>query len=222
VVVFVGLVYLALFPAYQCYAGMKQQLDDAQSRVVTSRIVANSLGSEKTKLSQAQQDYDKYSKMFATEMRDGSNVILLGLKAASSDVQIMQITPGNIVTMPNYLELPLEIQAQGDYPNIQTFCTDIERLPNLTYVRGLTIATVPPSQNAAGGSSLVSADLKVIIFSAKTPQERIGMEAIRSWAIGRSNVFAPAGGAAGASSSVTQPAPTQPALPSYITETPGP
>lgn len=183
----VAIVYFLAIPALQNYMSMKDNLDTLQSQVTNSQIIANSLGSEKIKYDQAKLDQDKFSKLFETEMRDGSNVILLGLKAAATKVDIQSITPGDIVEKPNYLEMPLNMTAAGNYPNVQAFCTDIERLPNLSDVRVLKILATP----TASDSSTVTATIGVVIFSATSPQGRLGMEEIKKWAIGRSNLFQP-------------------------------
>lgn len=206
VAVLVALVYFAALPAFQTYQNMRSQLDALQAKVTSSRVIASSLGSEKVKYDRAKIDLEKFNKLFETEMRDGSNVILLGLKAAATKVNIQSIVPGDIVEKTNYLEMPLNITAQGNYPNMLAFCTDIERLPNLSDVRVLKILSVP----AADSSSNVTVNMDVIIFSAKTPQERLGMEEIKKWAIGRSNLFQPANGASlvpvpGASPYLTTP-----------------
>lgn len=212
IVLLVAIVYFLAIPALQNYMSMKDKLDTLQSQVVTSQIIANSLGSEKVKHDQAKLDQDKFSKLFETEMRDGSNVILLGLKAAATKVDIQSITPGDIVENPNYLEMPLNMTAAGNYPNMQAFCTDIERLPNLSDIRALKILAAP----TVSDSSNVTVTIGVVIFSATSPQGRLGMDEIKKWAIGRSNLFQPLNGglsAPGASPySATPPQPLNAAL----------
>lgn len=187
-VLLAAVVYWLLLPAYGKYQSVKAESERLQSELALARATANSYQNEKEQHEQAKLDLDKFSKLFTTEMRDGSNVILLGLKAATSKVEITSIIPGDIVENENYLELPLDITAQANYPNMLAFCTDIERLPNLTDIRILNIASVPPVNT----SSNVTVNISIIIFSASTPEEVLGLEEIRQWAIGRSNIFQPA------------------------------
>jgi hypothetical protein len=91
------------------------------------------------------------------------------------------------VEKPNYLEMPLTIAAEGNYLNMVAFCSDVELLPNLTEVRMIKVAALPENN----GASNVKVSIGLIIFSAKTPQEKLNLEEISSWAIGRSNVFQP-------------------------------
>jgi hypothetical protein len=127
-------------------------------------------------------------------------VVLLGLKSAATDVTITSITPGDIVEKPNYLELPLNITASGNYLNVVAFFTDLERLPNLTDIRMFKILAAPTVDD----DSNVTIAMSLIIFSGKTPQERLNLEEIKNWATGRSNIFEPGSGG------LTIPAPSPP------------
>ncbi|MGD0152180.1 MAG: type 4a pilus biogenesis protein PilO [Thermacetogeniaceae bacterium] len=224
----VAVVYFVVVPKVQVYLQMSAELNDLRAKVNTARSVANSLKMVKDQYNQANLDLDKYGQLFDTEMRDGSNVILLGLQAATSQVQIMSITPGDITVKPNYQELPLNITAQGDYPNIINFCADIERLPNLSEIRMFKIqgaqvssgqttnspSAAPPNSYIQGldNPGDVTISMSVIIYMANTPQEKISLEEIRKWAIGRGNIFQPASGASSLPylEILPQPVPLQP------------
>lgn len=180
-------VYWLAIPGYRQYQGMKDQSEQLQAKVAQARITANSLRSEMIQYNQTKVDLDRLSNLFENEMRDGSSVILLGLRSTTTQVDITSIIPGDIVEQPNYLEMPLTITAEGNYLNMVAFCSDIEMLPNLTDVRMIEITSLLGSN----GSSNVKVSIGMIIFSAKTPQEKLNLEEISRWAIGRSNVFQP-------------------------------
>ncbi len=209
------LVYFVVLPKAQVYLKMGSELNDLRVKVNTVRGIADSLKAVKAKYDQTSLDLDKYGQLFDTEIQDGSNVILLGLNAATSKVQIMSIAPGEIAVKPNYRELPLNITAQGDYPNIINFCADIERLPNLSGITTFKIqgAQAGSSQSAASldpnksGTNApnsyiqsltnpgdVTITMSIIVYAAKTPLEKINLDEIRTWAIGRSNIFQPVSG----------------------------
>ena len=117
-------------------------------------------------------------------------MVLLGLKSAATDVTITSITPGDITEKPNYIELPLDITASGNYLNVVSFFTDLERLSNLTDIRMFKILATPTVDDASN----VTITMSLIIFSGKTPQEQLSLEEIKNWVTGRSNIFEPAGG----------------------------
>jgi Tfp pilus assembly protein PilO len=190
VVLLMALVYFVVAPQVKAYQQSCAQLRDLQGKVGSTRITANSLRASMAAFNQAKDDLDSVTKLFDTEMRDGSDVVLLGLKSAATEVTITSITPGDIVEKPNYLELPLNITASGNYLNVVAFYTDIERLPNLTDIRMFKILAAPTTDD----DSNVTITMSVIVFSGKNPQEQLGLEEIRNWAIGRSNIFEPVGG----------------------------
>ncbi len=189
-VLIIALVYCVVVPQVKAYQQSCKQLRDLQAKVSSARITANSLRASLAAFNQAKSDLGTVGTPFDTEMRDGSDVVLLGLKSAATDVTITSVTPGDIVEKPNYLELPLNITASGNYLNVVAFFTDLERLPNLTDIRMFTILAAP----TADDDSNVTITMSLIIFSGKTPQERLNLEEIKNWAIGRLNIFEPLDG----------------------------
>ena len=189
-VLLIALVYFVVAPQVKAYQQSCARARDLQAKVNSARITANSLRASLAAFNQTKSDFDNVGKFFDTEMRDGSDVVLLGLKSAATDVTITSITPGDITEKPNYLELPLNITASGNYLNVVAFFTDLERLPNLTDIRMFKILAAPTVDDASN----VTITMSLIIFSGKTPQERLNLEEIKNWATGRSNIFEPADG----------------------------
>lgn len=183
--------YFLLSPQLKAYALAKEELADFQNKLSLAQITASTLKSESDKLEQARNDIKETGQLFSTEMRDGSDVILLGLKAANKNVEITDITPGEIKENEHSLQLPLSIMAQGDYRNMLNFCADQESLPNLSALKNIKFevtGSLPPG--------FVKASFNLVIYSAKTPQNKLQLEQIARWATGRYNIFLSTGGIA--------------------------
>ena len=231
VLIVAGLVYEFVVPQVRNYDQLCATLHAKQAQVSSDRIIANSLKTEMTTFNQTKSYLDMAGQLFDTEMRDGSSEVLLGLKTAATEVTITSLKPGLIVEKTNYLELPLEITASGNYLNVVAFYSDLERLTNLTDPRIFKIVAAP----TADDDSNVTIAMSMVIFTAKTPTERLGLEEISNWAIGRDNIFEPldgfgqvssgaqggatasggsvSGGSASGGSSTTPGLPSVPALP---------
>jgi Tfp pilus assembly protein PilO len=189
-IVIVVLVYEWVMPRVKEYQQMSDTLRAKQAQVSSDRIIADSLKTEMITFNKATSDLETTSKFFDTKMRDGSHIVLLGLKSAATEVTITSIKPGNVVEKPNYLELPLDITATGNYLNVVAFFTDLESLPNLTDIRMFKIVAAPTVDD----DSNVTVNMSIVIFAAKTPTEAIGLDEISNWALGRDNVFEPLDG----------------------------
>ena len=136
--------------------------------------------------------------MFATEMRDGSDIILLGLKSLSDKVVIIEIVPAAVKENAYSLELPLNLVAEGDYLNILAFCNELEKILkgisdlNLAEIRSMRIEKINP-ENQAVASGMVKASVEFVIYSSKEPQARLQLDSINRWLTGRYNIFREAG-----------------------------
>jgi len=180
------LYFFLLSPQLKVYAQMKNELSDYQKKLSQAQITVSTLNSESEKLAQAKIDLEDTGQLFETEMRDGSDIICLGLKAADKNIDITDIEPGEIKENKYSLQLPLSIIAEGDYRNMIAFCTDQESLPNLSALKSIkfeTTESLPPG--------FVKASFSLVIYSAKTPQNKLQLEQIARWATGRHNVFLP-------------------------------
>jgi len=189
-IIVVAVAYGFVIPQVKAYQQMCATLRLKQAQVSSDRIIASSLRRETVVFNQTKSDLDKTGQAFTHEMRDGSSEVLLGLRSAATNVTITSVKPGLIVEKPNYLELPLDIAASGNYLDVVAYYSDLERLTNLTDLRIFKIIPAP----TADDDSNVNITMSMVIFTAKTPTERLGLEEIGNWAVGRDNVFAPLDG----------------------------
>ena len=173
----------------KAYTQVKSDLAESQAKLTQALAQSASLQSENTKLVNAKKDIQEAGKLFETEMRDGSSVILLGLDGICEGVDITDLEPGVIKDDPVLLEMPLKITAQGNYCKILSFCQGIENMINLSEVQSLKM-------EAVSGANDVRMTVNMIIFSAKTPQGRLSLKDISRWQTGRYNIFSPAAGIA--------------------------
>ncbi|MEW5818349.1 MAG: type 4a pilus biogenesis protein PilO [Spirochaetota bacterium] len=183
--------YFLFIPQFKAYARAKEELVDYRLRLAKARETAAFLKEENENYAKTRENLKKAGKLFETEMRDGYDVILLGLKSAAENIEITAIEPGKIKENQYSLELPLKVTAQGDYVDIINFCKDMENLSNLSEVRSINVQSLDYLNPGA-----VKATFSLIIFSGKTPKERLHLEEIARWAIGRYNIFWPVGAVA--------------------------
>jgi Tfp pilus assembly protein PilO len=212
-----GLVYEFVIPQVKDYQQLSATLQTKQEQVHSDRMIASSLRRDMATFNQTKSDLNTAGELFDTEMRDGSSEVLLGLRTAATEVTITAVTPGLITEKPNYLELPLDLAATGNYLNVVAFYADLERLTNLTDLRIFKIVAAP----TADDDSNVTITMSMVVFTAKTPTERLALAEISNWAIGRDNVFEPEDGFGEVSTPTPTPTPTS-TTPPGVTPTPTP
>lgn len=189
-----GFYYFLLSSQLKAYAQLKAELAGEQRKLAQAQAAAASLKNENDRLARVKEEFAETGKLFATEMRDGADVILLGLKSAAWDISITSLEPGNVQENPNTLAMPLKMTVQGDYQNLLAFCRYIENFTNLAEIRSLKIEASQPATPESGkiSSGMVKATLGMIIYSANNPGERIHLQELARWLLGRENVFRPA------------------------------
>jgi Tfp pilus assembly protein PilO len=186
--------YFIFNPQVRAYAQVKTELTEELIKLSRARDTAASLTRETALLEKVKDEYEEKGKLFTTEMRDGSDIILLGLKTLAGSVVITEIVPAAVKENSHSLELPLDLIVEGDYPKILDFCTDLEKLLkglsdlNLAEIRSLRIEKIDP-ENQAVPSGLVKANTEFVIYSSRDPQARLQLESINRWLTGRYNIF---------------------------------
>lgn len=205
-------VYFVLIPQFKAYAQVKDELTVNRAQLSKAQATAASLKSENDRLIKIKEDYVVRGKPFVSSMRDGSDVIFLGLISASERVDITEIEPGDIIEKTHSLELPLKIGVQGNYLGLIEFCKDIDKqvkkTTNLAEIRSLNISSElsgsqssNPSNQSAGAKNTVvkvgatpgtvKATIGIVMFSAKDPEGKLYLEEVSRWLMGRGNVFSP-------------------------------
>lgn len=203
-------VYFILVPQFKAYALVKNELTENRANLSRAQATAASLKTENDRFIKVKEDYAVKGKPFTSSMRDGSDVIFLGLISASERVDITEIEPGDIIEKTHSLELPLKIGVQGNYLGLIEFCKDIDKQmkksTNLAEIRSLNISsglssTSQSSQQSTGAKNTavnvgaapgtVKATIGIVMFSAKNPEGKLYLEEVSRWLLGRGNVFRP-------------------------------
>jgi Tfp pilus assembly protein PilO len=196
--VFFCFYYYIFNPQLKAYNQVKTELDEQRTKLFRAQNTAASLTTETAQLEKVKAEYAEKGKLFATEMRDGSDIILLGLKSLSDKVVIIEIVPAAVKENAYSLELPLNLVAEGDYLNILAFCNELEKILkgisdlNLAEIRSMRIEKINP-ENQAVASGMVKASVEFVIYSSKEPQARLQLDSINRWLTGRYNIFREAG-----------------------------
>lgn len=200
----VGLVYFILTPQIKAYVRIRTDLAETRSKLSGAQAVAASLKSESEGLNKAKETFLVKGKPFSNIMRDGSEVLFLGLTSASENVEILSVEPAEIRENAHSFELPLKIVAQGDHVEMISFYRDIDQQlkkpANLAEIRSLKIESAnrqpsgPGAVAADGGAApgAVKATMGLVIFSSKNPEGQLYLEEISGWLTGRGNIFRPA------------------------------
>ena len=179
-----------LAPQIKSYARARVELAAESDKLLKARAAAAAFNLESDRLKQAREDYEAKSGPFKQVTRDGSDIIFLGLAAASSNIAAAEIIPGDIIEKEHTLELPVKVVLQGDYRSLINFYKDIENnnSANLLEIRSLQIETV----NQISKPGTVKAGAGIVIFSAKDPAGKLYLEEMSKWLTGRGDVFKPA------------------------------
>ncbi len=203
-------VYFILVPQFKAYTQVENELTENRAKLFMAQATAASLKSENDRLIKVKEDYAVKSKPFISSMRDGSDVIFLGLVSASEMVDITAIEPGDIIEKTHSLELPLIVVVQGNYLDLLEFFNDIEnqikKSTNLAEIRSLKISSnqsgnqssnqpsvsKEPALNLGATPGTVKATIGIVMFSTKDPEGKLYLEEVSKWLIGRGNVFRPA------------------------------
>ncbi|MDR9786157.1 MAG: type II secretion system protein GspM [Peptococcaceae bacterium MAG4] len=190
--------YFIFNPQLNAYSQVKTDLEEQRAKLAQAQNTAASLTTETARLEKVRAEYAEKGRLFNTEMRDGSDIILLGLKSLSGKIVITEIVPAAVKENAHTLELPLNLVAEGDYLNILAFRNDLEKLLkgisdlNLAEIRSMKIEK-QESGGQAVDSGLVRASVEFVIYSSKEPQARLQLDAINRWLTGRYNMFREAG-----------------------------
>jgi len=181
-----------LIPQVKAYSQVKEELAKRESELQQARALVSSLGRETRKLAEVRKEVERVEGLFRNETRDGSVVVLVGLRSATRNVEVTSLEPGEIKESKSVLELPFKITAEGSFLDILDFCYDLENLSNFSEIRSLRIE----SMGSSGFPGGVKANWEFVVYSRKTPEGRLSLEELARWNIGKYNIFYPAGAVA--------------------------
>lgn len=178
--------YFLLGPQIKVYGMVKEELAMEKAKLEKAQIEVLSLQNENKKLEKTRKEFNKVNKLFLTEMRNGMDVILLGVRTSNENLEITSLEPEKIKEAKYTLEMPLKITAEGDYRNMLDFIKGIENeiLNNLAVIKSFKMEAVPEP-------GIIKTTMDLTIYSAKTPQGKLFLEELVEQLIGRYNIFRP-------------------------------
>ncbi len=177
----------------------KKELEDASDKLLKAKAAAASINSEGDRLNKARGDYEIKCGPFKKVIRDGSDIIFLGMTAAAGNIAAAEIIPGDIIEHRYTLELPVKVVLQGDYRSLTDYCREIENnnCANMLEIRSMKVEAItraPAAKSTAAAVSpeTVKATFGIVIFSVKDPEGRLYLEELSAWLTGRGDIFRPA------------------------------
>lgn len=190
---------LVLSPQIKSYDLAKKELAAESAKLLNATAAAASVNSEYDRLIKARKDYEAKCTPFKNVTRDGSDIILLGLLAASENIVAAEVIPGDIIEKEHTLEMPVKVVLQGDYRSLTDFCREIEsdNSAALIEIRSLWVqpnvqATGVKIPGPADRPGALQATIGMVMFSVRDPEGKLYLEELSKWLTGRNDVFRPA------------------------------
>lgn len=191
-VLFLYWTYLLQPQVNACDMTMKE-LAAADERLKNGKSIVDSLGREELAEKVVEKQFTAVWPKFNTEMQDGAILVDIGLEAVKQGVDVTLVRPAQVVDKNYYLELPFEFTVRGDYLKVMEFIKKMENLTNISEIRKLEIEAQLLAEDE--GASPLAADGRVVanfvpvIYTARTPEKRMQLEALARWAVGRYNAY---------------------------------
>lgn len=200
IILLAGFYYFLLRPQLDAYASVTGQLAVKQAELQKAELTLRAKKAETKKAAAVREQLAGYTPLFDTEFRQGSAMVLIGLKAADLQVTLSNLEPAGIVDRESYLVLPVKLGLKGNYTNVLALLNEIENLPNLVEIRTMDIQA-DSAGNTAGASSPTSGlpvpgnvqcTCELLIYSDPTPGGvlYLAQEKIMTWRVGRPDPFA--------------------------------
>lgn len=172
---------------------MLAELNEANKRYETGQDIADSLSREELAQRDVKKRLSAVTPKFSYEMQDGVVLVDIGLEAVKQGVDVTLVRPAEVVNKQYYLELPFEFAVRGDYRRVMDFISKIENLANISEIRKLDITAEALAEDES--ASPLDADGRVVasfipvIYTAPTPENKIQLEALAKWVVGRYNIY---------------------------------
>jgi type IV pilus assembly protein PilO len=142
-------------------AGVRSQLETAQTQLKPLESEVQSLRVYKQRKAELESEMDALQKQLATlqtivpEEKEADQFILMVQRSAlGSGVAIRSLTAKPIAPKSYYSEMPFEIQADGPYYGVLDFFSSLGRLSRIINVQDLKLASVG-TQSAGGRLHIV-------------------------------------------------------------------
>ena len=138
-------------------AGVRNQLETAQSQLKPLESEVQGLRVYKQRRAELESEMDALQKQLATlqtivpEEKEADQFILMVQRSAlGSGVAIRTLTAKPVAQKPYYFEMPFEIQADGPYYGVLDFFSSLGRLSRIINVGDLKLASVGQQRGGAG------------------------------------------------------------------------
>ncbi|MDI6631104.1 MAG: hypothetical protein QME13_01600, partial [Thermoanaerobacteraceae bacterium] len=86
-----------------------------------------------------------------------------------------------------------EFVVRGDYPRVLEFIREVENLSSLSEIRRLKVKALTlaenPSASPLQADGRVQADFTLVLYMAPTPENKLQLEALAEWVVGRYNAY---------------------------------
>lgn len=186
-----------LGPQLAAFREVRAELRMATARLEKGRNIAASFSREKEALRAAAERLAPLSPRFDIDLGDGAVLADIGLEAARQGVMVTLVRPGAAVQKEHYLALPLEFVVQGDYRQVLNFIRKVENLASLSELKQMEVKALVlaenPGASPAAADGRVRATFTLVLYAAPTPENKLRLEALSKWVLGRDNPYQAAG-----------------------------
>ncbi|MEW6172696.1 MAG: type 4a pilus biogenesis protein PilO [Bacillota bacterium] len=180
-------------PQLQALGEMRRELKTANARLEQGRDIVSSFRRAELAVQEAETRFSKVAPWFNNDVQDGTILVDIGLEAAKRGVAVTLVRPGESVKAEHYCELPFEFTVRGDYGQVLEFIDKVENLANASEIRRMEIKALTLTENASVSPSSadgrVQANFTLVLYAAPTPENKLQLDALAEWAVGRSNAY---------------------------------
>jgi len=176
--------YFVFLPQWRDYKQVRQDLEKIQRELEGDRRLIASLPRERERLEVLRQD--PVIKRLSLDLREGVDVILLGLQASARNVKVTGFEPGLPEEGKALIALPFKFQVEGNYPAIFSLVESLEAggLRNMAEIRNLklTAGTVPGT---------LTGEMEALAYMCRDARDKLTREEMGAGKIGKADLFSP-------------------------------
>src|SRR5690348_8267330 len=171
-------------------AGVRNQLETAQSRLKPLESEVQSLRVYKQRRAELQSEMDALQKQLATlqtivpeDKQADQFILMVEREALSSGVSIRSLTAEPIATKPYYFEMPFDVTADGPYFAVLDFFGRLGRLSRIINIGDLKLASITKTSGAnfhmTPGTSVAGSFSITTFFTQSSDQKPAGSAAAK-------------------------------------------